>query len=107
MNRREFVRITAATALGAASSRPLTPARAGARRSRPVVGAIRWDAWIGDAAGSDVGRQVERSLAPAAWHVRLPFYARELSPDQVQVRANRQEVMDREITYASAAGLDY
>jgi len=76
-------------------------------RSRPIVGAIRWDAWIGDAPGSDVGRQVERSLGPERWHSRLPFFARVVSPQEVQVRANRQEVMDTEISYAAAAGLDY
>ena len=63
--------------------------------SRPIVGAIRWDAWIGDAADSDVGRQVERSLGPERWHSRLPFFARVVSPQEVQVRANRQEVMVR------------
>jgi hypothetical protein len=78
-----------------------------ARRARPVVGAIRWDAWIGDTPGSDVGRQVERSLGPERWHVRLPFFAREISKNAVQVRANREEVMDQEIAYAHAAGLDY
>lgn len=49
----------------------------------PLVGAIRWDAWVGDlptvgAAGpTAVGQQVERTLGPAHWHARLPFYARE------------------------------
>jgi hypothetical protein len=76
-------------------------------RGRPIVGAIRWDAWIGDAPDSDVGRQVERSLGPQPWHSRLPFFAREISDHEVQVRANRQQVMDKELSYAAAAGLDY
>ena len=75
------------------------------RQPRPLDSDTR--AWIGDAPGSDVGRQVEQSLGPAPWHVRLPFFAREISASEVQVRANRQEVMDREIGYAHAAGLDY
>jgi hypothetical protein len=74
---------------------------------RAIVGAIRWDAWIGDAPGSDVGRQVERSLGPKRWRYRLPFYAKELPDGAVEVRANTASVMDREIAYAHGAGLDY
>ena len=74
---------------------------------RPMTGAIRWDAWIGDAPGYDVGREVERSLAPLRWRHRLPFYAQEVSSTEVRVRANTQAVMDAEIDYARAAGLDY
>jgi hypothetical protein len=72
---------------------------------RPIIGAIRWDAWVGDA--SPVGLAVEKTLSPRQWHYRLPFYAKELSADKVQVRGNTQEVMDREIGYAASAGLDY
>jgi hypothetical protein len=86
-----------------AERRPLVPTHG----ERPAVGAIRWDAWIGDAPGSDVGRQVERALGPARWHSRLPFFAREVSDSSVEVRANSQSIMDREIAYAHGAGLDY
>jgi hypothetical protein len=75
--------------------------------TRPVVGAIRWDAWIGPAPGYDVGLQVERSLGPQRWHTRLPFFAEELSATEVRIRANTQLVMDQEIAYAHRAGLDY
>jgi hypothetical protein len=80
---------------------------------RPLVGAIRWDAWVGDrptfgsAGPTAVGRQVERTLGPARWHDRLPFYARELGADAVEVRGASQAVVDQEIAYAAAAGLDY
>jgi hypothetical protein len=74
---------------------------------RPLVGAIRWDAWIGAVAGYDVGVQVENSLGPQRWHSRLPFYAEELSETKVRIRGNRQEVMDQEIGFAHRAGLDY
>jgi hypothetical protein len=60
---------------------------------------------VGDA--SPVGLAVEKTLSPAEWHYRLPFFAKEISANQVQVRGNTQEVMDREIGYAAAAGLDY
>jgi hypothetical protein len=80
----------------------------------PLVGAIRWDAWVGDlpttgAAGQPtaVGLQVERVLGPAHWRDRLPFYARELSDHAVEVRGASQALIDQEIVYAAAAGLDY
>ncbi len=73
--------------------------------TRPIVGAIRWDAWHGDA--SEVGLIVERTLSPAHWHDRLPFYAAIPEEHAVEVRANTQEIMDQEIAYARDAGLDY
>lgn len=78
--------------------------------ARPVVGAIRWDAWVGETPetpGYDVGLQVERSLGPKEWHYRLPFFAKEISDTEVRVRGNNQAIMDQEIAYARAAGLDY
>lgn len=75
--------------------------------TRPVVGAIRWDAWIGPVPGYDVGLQVERSLSPQRWHSRLPFFGEELSATEVRIRANTQAVMDQEIAYAHLARLDY
>lgn len=89
--------------------------------SRPMVGAIRWDAWHGDAGLSPEARAayrngqtplppglaVERSLGPEHWHYRLPFYAKVISENEVEIHSDSQEVMDREIDYASRAGLDY
>lgn len=76
-----------------------------AEPARVVVGAIRWDAWHGDA--STVGLTVEKTLAPARWHYRLPFYGKVVGENVVEVRGNTREIMDREIDYAHAAGLDY
>lgn len=73
--------------------------------ARPVVGAIRWDAWFGDRGVP--GKAVEKSLGPRKWHYRLPFYGKEISDDKVEVRGDTQETMDREIAYAAGAGLDY
>ncbi len=71
-----------------------------ASSARAVVGAIRWDAWFG-------GGSYQRYLAPANWHTRLPFYST-IGPDGgVEVRSDSQQVMDQEIAYAAAAGLDY
>ncbi len=67
---------------------------------RPVVGAIRWDAWT-------PGSEWEKNLGPRQWRGRLPFYGRETGPDQVEIRGDTQEVLDQEIAYAHAAGLDY
>jgi len=72
---------------------------------RPRVGAIRWDAWHGDRGGP--GRAVQRSLGPREWHARLPFYARVLGDDRVEIDGSRQEVTDREIEYARRGGLDH
>lgn len=76
-----------------------------AQSGRPVVGAIRWDAWHGDK--SPVGKAVETSLGPEPWHYRLPFFADVLSNSSVHINGASQNVMDREIQYASGAGLDY
>ncbi|MFA6242346.1 MAG: hypothetical protein WC655_15535 [Candidatus Hydrogenedentales bacterium] len=73
--------------------------------NRPIVGAIRWDAWHGPA--SEVGLTVEKTLAPEHWHYRLPFYAKVIGERAVEVRANTQTIMDKEIDYASKAGIDY
>lgn len=75
------------------------------RETRPIVGAIRWDAWHGSA--SEVGLIVEKTLAPGHWHHRLPFYGKALGQNAVEARGHTQEIMDREIAYARAAGLDY
>lgn len=75
------------------------------RPTKIIVGAIRWDAWHGDA--SSVGLAVEKSLGPPHWHCRLPFFGAEVSPTEVRARGATQEVMDQEIAYAHAAGLDY
>lgn len=68
--------------------------------SRPIVGAVRWDAWTARS-------EWEKNLAPKQWHDRIPFYGRVLGENAVEVRGDQQEVMDQEIAYASAASLDY
>ncbi len=70
-----------------------------------MLGAIRWDAWHGDK--STVGKAVETSLGPERWHYRLPFFANLLPDLSVRIDGASQSVMDREIEYASHAGLDY
>ncbi len=78
----------------------------------PTIGAIRWDAWVGDlntdgVGAAYVGLQVERSLGPDKYHFRLPFYGVEIETDSVQARALSQTVISQEIAYAKNAGIDY
>lgn len=70
---------------------------------RPIVGAIRWDAYT----GGEVTAQVERSLGPRKYHGRLPWFAKVIDDDHVRIDGSPQGVMDREIAFASDAGLDY
>jgi hypothetical protein len=74
-----------------------------AAQPRPIVGAIRWDAWTGGA----VTKQVERTLGPAKYHDRLPWFAKIVGKNEVRIDGSRQTVMDREIAFAADAGLDY
>lgn len=72
--------------------------------ARPIVGAIRWDAWYGE---SSVVRQVEATLGQPKYHFRLPWFAQVLAPGQVRINGDRQEIIEQEIVYAATAGLDY
>ncbi len=73
--------------------------------SAPIIGAIRWDGWHSNR--SQVGLVVENTLGPREYHFRLPFYAKIIDDGHVQIDGTAQEIVDREIDYAAAAGLDY
>jgi hypothetical protein len=64
-----------------------------------VVGAIRWD-------GMFASSKWAENLEPNEYHNRLPFYTT-WEDGRPVVNADLQEVMDKEITYAKKAGLDY
>jgi hypothetical protein len=70
---------------------------------RPLVGAIRWDAWT----GGEITQQVEKTLGPEKYHSRLPWFADVPGRDRVRIDGSAQAVMDREIDFAADAGLDY
>lgn len=91
--------LVAALAVGAAAL-----ARADTRP--PLLGAIRWDAWTRWASETEWAGY-ERCLWPKQWHHRVPFYGRIVSDDRVEIRADTQDVMDREVAYAVKGGLDY
>ena len=70
---------------------------------KPTVGVIRWDTWSATNQDSpDV-----TTLGQPQWRYRLPFYSQVLSPTTVSIREDTQAVMDQEIQYASAAGINY
>lgn len=77
----------------------------GRKENKPIVGAIRWDAWHGKKDG--VNDIVEKTLAPKEFHDRLPFFAKILSDDSVRIDGSSQEIMDKEIAYAKYGGVDY
>ena len=66
----------------------------------PIVGAIRWDGW-------NEWAFYERCFDPPEWRSRLPFFAEITADDKARVREDSQEVIDKEIAYAKAGGLDY
>lgn len=70
-----------------------------------TVGAIRWDAWLGD--GDSVGVQVDTDMSPNHWHYRAPFYTNEVSATKVVINASTQAIIDQEIAYAKGAGINY
>jgi hypothetical protein len=70
-----------------------------------LAGAIRWDAWYAEAAPAADAR---RSLSPAAFQYRAPWFANVYPADNlIDLAGGRQVVMDLEIQYAAAAGLSY
>lgn len=83
---------------------PTDAARAAERADAIVVGAIRWDAWYGD---DGPVTEVERSLGPAKFHWRLPFFASVLAEDKVRINGDAQEIIEKEMLWAAQAGLNY
>ncbi|MBE0652735.1 MAG: hypothetical protein IH594_02990, partial [Bacteroidales bacterium] len=73
--------------------------------TQPILtGTIRWDAWIGDE--HSIGRAVSRHITPEKWNNRMPFFTEIHNQDSITTNGLLQEIMDREIEYASGA-LDY
>lgn len=89
--------------IGAVAMLNATLVFSGEISTRPTVGAIRWDAWT----GGGVTAEVERSLGPAKYHDRLPWFAKVEGDGRVWIDGSPQQVMDEEIEFAAGAGLDY
>ena len=75
---------------------------------RISVGAIRWDAWFGtDVAEGSQSWYTTKTLSPAKYHYRLPFFAEIKSDGTAYFPEYTQEIMDAEINYAAEAGIKY
>ena len=75
-----------------------------AEPERPVVGAIRWDAWY-----SDKGpvKEVERTLGPPKYQFRMPWFGKPMGGDVVSINGDSDAIIEAEIGYAARAGLNY
>jgi hypothetical protein len=71
--------------------------------AQPLVGAIRWDAWT----GGWVTDTMQKTLGPAKYHERLPWFAAVKGDGQMKIDGSRQVILDTEIAWAASAGLDY
>lgn len=76
-----------------------------ASNASPLIGAIRWDAQVGDM--YDYATMENRFLSPKEYRNRIPFYGKLLPDGSVHLDATDPSVMEQEIAYASEAGLDY
>lgn len=68
------------------------------------VGAIRWDAWYGEDGPVE---HVEHSLGQPKYHFRLPWFARIGADGKVGNNGDSEAIMQAELNFAAAAGLDY
>lgn len=73
-------------------------------KNKIKIGAIRWDAWVGDI--NKVGLEVEKCLSNAKYNNRLPFYTKYVN-NMVQIRCTNEEVINKEVEYAKYAKIDY
>jgi hypothetical protein len=69
---------------------------------RPTIGTIRWDAFYGT---GGVAKAVERSLGPARYHRRAPFFAKIEFENKLSINGDSPEILAREIDYAAQAGV--
>ena len=75
-----------------------------AENTPPIVGAIRWDGWYGE---SGPVKHTEISLGAPKYHYRLPWFARLIGEGKVRINGVSQAILEKEIAYAAAAGLNY
>lgn len=101
-SRRDILRVATAVSggavLGLAVPTAAVAAGRGPQAPKTLVGAIRWDAWVGG--DSHYGSGVNRTLSPEKYHFRLPFYADITVPRPVLI----DQSFDGETTGATPAG---
>ncbi|MER6523860.1 hypothetical protein [Streptomyces sp. NPDC001508] len=102
LSRRAVLKAAAVVSGGAAMGLPGGGVAAademGSRADRALVGAIRWDAWVGG--DWQVGSNVNRTLSPQRYQFRLPYYADITVADRVLV----DQGFDTEATGAAPSG---
>lgn len=80
---------------------------------KPLIGAIRWDAWFPGNTPSqpeekpNVGRQVAETLSQPQYYFRLPYFARLSQDGTASYPPPTQALFDAEMAYAADAGIDY
>lgn len=72
---------------------------------KSIIGAVRWDAWVGNKGA--VGINVAQNLSLEKYYYRLPFFAKIIDEKTVEIDGSTQEILDKEIEYAKNAGIDY
>lgn len=78
------------------------------REEETTFGAIRWDAWFSHNGRSDsIVTQVEKTLSPAEYHFRAPFFANVTEEGKIEMPEYTQEIFDKEMEYAMEGGIDY
>ncbi|MFD7159612.1 hypothetical protein ACFV9C_33785 [Kribbella sp. NPDC059898] len=99
LNRRDVLKAAAVVSGGAVLGLPGGTAAAKRIKAAPaLVGAIRWDAWVGG--DSHVGSTVNRTLSPQQYQFRLPYYAQITVPNRLLINQN----FDAETTGAAPSG---
>ena len=80
---------------------------------RVTVGVIRWDAWHTPEVSTESHRgggpvkAMEASLNPHRYRHRAPFFARVDTNDMLRIDGYTQAIVDQEIAFAKAGGIDY
>ena len=77
---------------------------ASARCDRVILGAIRWDAWLGDETRE--GRAVEKSLGPPKWRDRWPVFQGGTA-ESFDLDGTKPDTVRSEIDLAVRFGIDY
>src|SRR5215475_1403906 len=93
------------TLLGLVAGATVASAPRAQAPDRPLVGALRWDAWY--APGSVPTTAVERSLTPPQYQSRMPFFAYPAAGNQMLLPALTPSLLQLEIEQAAYAGLDF
>ncbi|MHB1484011.1 MAG: leucine-rich repeat domain-containing protein [Saccharofermentanales bacterium] len=74
---------------------------------RVLVGASRWDAWVGNTGTyAKIATDNIKILSPEKYRFRTPFFATVTGNNSIDI-ATTQASMDQEIQYAKNGGIDY